>query len=78
MITDDTRLFVVNMRRVGLGPVVLAPDVEHEDAGDEQQRHHQDRDGTDLNQKLGVRMYNHDNGVGEQKTITLMPGESSV
>ena len=28
-----------------LGPVVLAPDVQHEDASDEEQRHHQDGDG---------------------------------
>merc|ERR1719507_1030305 len=26
-----------------LGSVVFAPDVEHEDAGDEEERHHQDR-----------------------------------
>ena len=29
----------------GLGPVVLAPDVQHEDAGDEEERHHQDGHG---------------------------------
>ena len=48
MITDDTRLFVVNMRREGLGPVVLAPDVEHEDASDEEEGHDQDGDWSNL------------------------------
>ena len=52
MITDDTRLFVVNMRRVGLGPVVLAPDVEHEDAGDEEERHDEDWDRSHLDREL--------------------------
>ena len=33
---------------VVLGSVVLPPDVEHEDAGDEQQRHHQHGHGADL------------------------------
>ena len=35
-----------------LGPVVLAPDVEHEDTGDEQEGHHQDRHWTNLTQNM--------------------------
>ena len=41
-----------------LGPVVLAPDVEHEDTGDEQEGHHQDRHWPNLIQiiKLTVNI----------------------
>jgi hypothetical protein len=34
---------------VWLGPVVLAPDVQHENAGNEEEGHHQDGDRANLN-----------------------------
>jgi hypothetical protein len=34
---------------VWLGPVVLAPDVKHENAGDEEEGHHQDGHRANLN-----------------------------
>ena len=36
-----------------LGPVVLAPDVQHEHAGDEEERHHQD------GHRAAARVKNH-------------------
>jgi hypothetical protein len=34
-----------------LGPVVLAPDVKHENTGDEEEGHHQDRDRANLDSR---------------------------
>jgi hypothetical protein len=34
---------------VWLGPVVLAPDVKHENTGNEEEGHHQDGHGANLN-----------------------------
>jgi hypothetical protein len=34
---------------VWLGPVVLAPDVKHENTGNEEEGHHQDGDRANLN-----------------------------
>ena len=38
-------------RRVRLRPVVLAPDVQHENARDEQEGHHEDGNGADLKEE---------------------------
>ena len=76
----------------GLGSVVLSPDVEHEHAGDEEQRHHQDRDGANLKQNNGHVNFETfgTNSIKDKtelhwialryirSTLTLMPGESSV
>ena len=58
-----------------LGSVVFAPDVEHEDAGDEEERHHQDRHWPHLGERREMRLQ-----LGDQSVVmlTLIPGESSV
>ena len=46
----QSRQDIVLHLRASLGPVVLAPDVEHEHAGDEEERHHQHRHRAHLTQ----------------------------
>ena len=57
----------------GLGPVVLAPDVQHEDAGDEEERHHQDGHGAAARiHRVEKLMFSHQ--VGHVLGIALTGG----
>jgi hypothetical protein len=42
-----------------LGSVVLSPDVKHEDAGDEEQRHHQDWNWSTEKNKFNKRLISY-------------------
>ena len=48
--------------------------MEHEDAGDEEERHDEDRDRSNLTEKREVKS----GWAAAVKLLTLIPGESSV